>query len=149
MFYKGDNFWDFPLAFLHTKPHPLNGKNLLQMGSKFFPFRVNSFFKWDNTILNELPPPERVSIPLKKKVCHCYIKSRNKVGKTRILLNITLYTFPYYDRLRSLLCLSQYLTLVLLNPDIPFFCKQWKSRSFGFWTDLNLQFVIQSIKFYP
>ena len=46
----------------------------------------------------------------------------------------------FYNKIRMLSStnLLGTLTLVLLNPEMPFLCKQCRSRSVGFWTDLDL-----------
>ena len=60
IFNKGDNFCDFLFAFLHT---PSEKGSTLKGGSKFFPFRVDSFSEGKQTVLTELPPLNMYQFP--------------------------------------------------------------------------------------
>ena len=44
--------------------------------------------------------------------------------------------------------LKPIIILVLLNPDIPCLCKQWRIRSVGFWTNWSALFVMKYVHFY-
>ena len=68
-FFKGDNFCDFLLAFLHTKTllkrvYPKR-KEFGPTGSKFFPFSVDSFSEGGKLIWQNCLPRKCISFPLR------------------------------------------------------------------------------------
>ena len=76
-FYKGDNYFDFLSALLHTKPFLkesiLKGKNLHPPGANSFPYRIDPFSGNLDIILEQTPfqnnldrtaASETVSLPL-------------------------------------------------------------------------------------
>ena len=71
IFYKGENFCDFLFVFCSVssqvpflKGSTLKGKNLLPLGSKFFPFRVDLFSEGSKNYFGRVVSLESVSAPL-------------------------------------------------------------------------------------
>ena len=59
IFYKGDNFYNFPFALLHTiKGGFSEKKEYAPMESKFFPFRENPFSEGSKHNFNRVTSPE-------------------------------------------------------------------------------------------
>ena len=64
--YMEDNFWVQAHQAYFWKGSPLKGKNLLPLGSKVFPFRVDPCSKKKQNIFVRVASPQSVSFLLKK-----------------------------------------------------------------------------------
>ena len=126
-FYKGDNFYGSLFCFLKhivlSEGFTMEGENL---GANSFPLEKTPFQKGGMTKIDNY---------LLWKYCHSPKDSLLWTAKFRYISFsfIQCFFFFFFFYQICIYIFNSPLTLVLLNPDIPYICKQCRSRSVGFW----------------